>query len=339
MRSNEPCCYCSTVVDPLSTGHETTVCALADCDVAVAQPPRGGRRRLYCSNAHRAEARRRRIAGSPEVAPGDVVASVLQRLDAVLEDLRAHEAVLRSVDPNRQAVDAARIRAEASAAVFDAQRVAAKATEDAASSGERLAAERSEWERERAAQRAELEELRTAVARAREQAASTQDAFDAELAAHRGELEGRDHHAARVAAANEEETSSLFQELERAKTRAAAAEARTEAGDRRAATAEAGAREAAEHAARSEAVASELRVAIATAQASAESATQLGDRAERLLEQAHGELQTERHRHDVSLAQLHDQLGELIARRPARQPAKKTSPRKRATTASQPGAR
>jgi hypothetical protein len=58
-----------------------------------------------------------------------------------------------------------------------------------------------------------------------------------------------------------------------------------------------------------------------------------------LLEQAQAELQTERHRHDVSLAQLHDQLAQLIARRPARRPAKKTSPKKRATTASQPGAR
>lgn len=133
------------MAEPLLTGHETTVCALAEGDVAVAQPPRGGRRRLYCSNAHRSEARRRRIAGSPEVAPGDVVASALQRLDAVLEDLRAHEAVLRSVDPNRQAVDAARIRAEASAAVLDAQRVAAKATEDAARSGERLAAGVKRW--------------------------------------------------------------------------------------------------------------------------------------------------------------------------------------------------
>lgn len=44
-----------------------------DCDVAVAQPPRGRQRRLYCSHAHRAEARRQRIAGPPEVAPGDVV--------------------------------------------------------------------------------------------------------------------------------------------------------------------------------------------------------------------------------------------------------------------------
>jgi chromosome segregation ATPase len=139
-----------------------------------------------------------------------------------------------------------------------------------------------------------------------------------------------------VAAGHEEETSGLVQELERAKTRAAAAEARAEAGDRRAATAEAAAREAAEHAARSEAVASDLRVDVATAHAAAESATQRGDGAERLLEQAHAELQTERHRHDVSLAQLHDQLAELIARRPARRPAKKTSPRKRAATASQP---
>jgi chromosome segregation ATPase len=153
-----------------------------------------------------------RLASSGDVPPIHPVI-LWHRLDAVLEDLRVHEAVLRSVDPNRQAVDAARIRAEASTAVLDAQRVAAKATEDAARSGERLAAERREWERERAAQRAELEELRTAVARASEQAASTQDAFDGELAAQRAELEGRDDHAARAAAAHEEETSSLLQEL------------------------------------------------------------------------------------------------------------------------------
>ncbi len=34
------------------------------------------------------------------------------------------------------------------------------------------------------------------LVRASEQAASTQDAFDGELAAHRAELEGRDDHAA-----------------------------------------------------------------------------------------------------------------------------------------------
>ncbi len=120
--------------------------------------------------------------------------------------------VLRSVDPNRQAVEAARVRAEATAAVLEAQRVAAQATEDAARSGERLGTERSEWERQRAVQRTELEELRTAVASARERAVSTRDALDAALAAHRADLEGRDHNAARVAAAHEEETSGLLQE-------------------------------------------------------------------------------------------------------------------------------
>jgi len=101
---------------------------------------------LYCSDAHRAEARRRRLAGSPEVAPPDVVASALARLSAVLEDLRSHEAVLRSVDPNRQAVDAARIRAEATSEVLAAQRVAAQATEDTARAAERHAAEMAEGE-------------------------------------------------------------------------------------------------------------------------------------------------------------------------------------------------
>ena len=41
--------------------------------VAVVQPPSEGRRRLYCSNAHRAEARRRRIAETPELQSGELI--------------------------------------------------------------------------------------------------------------------------------------------------------------------------------------------------------------------------------------------------------------------------
>jgi len=329
VRSNEPYCYGSVVSEPIIAGSQPSVCALADCDVAVVQPAGGGRHRLYCSDAHRAEARRRRLAGSPEVAPPDVVASALARLSAVVEDLRSHETVLRSVDPNRQAVDAARIRAEATSEVLAAQRVASQATQDAAGAAERHAAELTEWEEARSRHQVETEELRTALAGARERSKSLQDALDAAVAAHRSELIASDELAARVAVAHEEQTRGLQQQLDQSKTDAAAAWARADAADQRAATAEATARQAAEHAARSEATAGELRVDLARAQAAAESATARSDGAERLLEDARAELVIERRRHDVSLSQLHDQLDELIAQRPVRQTPEKTSTRKR----------
>ena len=119
----------------------------------------------------------------------------------------------------------------------------------------------------------------------------------------------------------------MQQQLDQAKTDAAAAWARADAADHRAAAAEATARQSAEHAARSESTANELRVDVARAQAAAESATARADGAERLLDEARAELVIERRRHDVSLSQLHDRLDELIAQRPET-PAK-TSTRKR----------
>ncbi len=109
-----------------------TVCGLAGCDVPVSQPVGGGRHRLHCSNAHRAEARRRRLAGTPEPAPADALGSVLDRLGGVLDDLRRQEASLRSIDMARRAVDVARLRADATAEVLAAQQAAAAAAEEAA---------------------------------------------------------------------------------------------------------------------------------------------------------------------------------------------------------------
>jgi len=286
---------------------------------------------LYCSDAHRAEARRRRLAGSPELAPPDVVASALQRLVAVVEDLRSHEAVLRSVDPNRQAVDAARIRAEATSEVLAAQRAAANATEDAARAAERHAAELAAWEAARSRHQVESEELHTALAGARERSASLQDALDAAVGTHLSELKARDELAAQVAAAQEERTRVIQLQLDQAKTDSAAAWARADAADHRAAAAEATALQAAAHAARSEATAGELRVDVARAQAAAASATARADGTERLLDEARAELVIERRRHDVSLSQLHDQLDELIAQRPVRRTPAKTSTRKHQT--------
>jgi len=94
----------------------------------------------------------------------------------VVEDLRSHEAVLRSVDPNRQVVDTARIRAEATSEVLAAQQLAAQATEDAARAAERHATELAEWKAARSHHQVENEELRTALAGARERSTSLQDA-------------------------------------------------------------------------------------------------------------------------------------------------------------------
>ncbi|HEV2069438.1 MAG TPA: hypothetical protein VGR26_06560 [Acidimicrobiales bacterium] len=54
--------------------------------------------------------------------------------------------------------------------------------------------------------------------------------------------------------------------------------------------------------------------------------------AERLLEDARAELQAERDRNDVRLTQLHDQLAQLIARKPARRPPTKRAPSKKKST-------
>ena len=184
----------------------------------------------------------------------------------------------------------------------------------------------AEWEAARSRHQVENEELRTALAGARERSTSLQDALDAAVGAHRSELKARDELAARVAAAHEEQARGMQLQLDHAKTDAAAAWARADAADHRAATAAATARQAAEHLAQSEATAGELRVGVARAQAAAESATARADGAERLLEEARAELVIERRRHDVSLSQLHDQLDELIAQRPVRQaPAKRST--------------
>lgn len=326
VRSNDPFCYAS-IVDPSSpAGAGTSVCALDGCDVPVLQPAAGGRRRLYCSNAHRAEARRRRLVEAPDPAPGDVVGGTVVRLASVLEDLRGFEATLRAVDPGLQSLELARVRAEATAEVLAAQQASAKAAEEAARNSERLATERAGWERERTALQGEIDGLRSTATDARERAASTQEALDAAIGAHRGALDERDQLAARAAAAHEQEVARLNEQLERSATALAAAQARAEASDHRASRAEEAARDAVAHAAATEAAMSRVKVEIATAQAGMESAAERAAGAERLLEQVRAELHAERERHDVSLSQLHEQLAQLIARTPTRRPATKTAP-------------
>lgn len=310
---------------PTADGAKASVCALAGCDVAVVQPAGGGRRRLYCSNAHRAEARRRRLVETPDPAPGDLLGPALARLSSVLDDLRGYEATLRSVDPGLQAMEIARVRADATADVLAAQQAGARAAEEAARSSERLAAERAGWEVERTALRDEVEELRAAGATARERATAAQDVLEASLATHRAELDERDHLAARAAAAHEQEAGRLAEQLDQSRTAVSAAQARADAADHRAAGAEEAARKAAERVAETETSMSRIQVEVAKAQAALDSANQRAASAERLLEQARADLQIERDRNDASLSQLHERLAQLIAPKPTRRPAAKST--------------
>jgi len=175
----------------------------------------------------------------------------------------------------------------------------------------------------------ENEELRTALAGARERSAALQGALDAAVGTHRSELKALDELAAGVSAAHGEQTKGMQQQLDRAKTDGAAARAQADAADHRTATAEATAGQAAEHAALSKATAGDLRVDVARAQAAAESANSRAGGAERLRDEARAELVIERRRHDVSLSQLHDQLNELVTRKPVRRTPTTTSTRKR----------
>lgn len=74
---------------------------------------------------------------------------------------------------------------------------------------------------------------------------------------------------------------------------------------------------------------------MAKAQAAVDSANERAASAERLLESVRADLQAERDRHDTSLSQLHEQLAQLIARKPTRRPATKSaSPKKNPASSS-----
>ena len=123
---------------------------------------------------------------------------------------------------------------------------------------------------------------------ARERAASTQDALDHALTAHRAAVDERDERAAHAAAAHEEEATRLLAELDQARTAVATARAQAEASDHRASAAEDASRAAADRASEMEASMSRLRVDAAKAQAAIEAATLRAEVAERQLDQAAG---------------------------------------------------
>jgi len=73
---------------------------------------------------------------------------------------------------------------------------------------------------------------------------------------------------------------------------------------------------------------------MAKAQAAVDSANQRAASSERLLEGVRADLQTERDRHDTSLSQLHEQLAQLIARKPTKRPATKSASAKKRSASS-----
>jgi chromosome segregation ATPase len=186
---------------------------------------------------------------------------------------------------------------------------------------------------ERAAHRAELEELRAALVAARDNAASAQDALERALAHHGDELERRDRAATARAAAHHEETERLIEDLEQVRSSLAAAEARADAADHRAASSESANKRLADQLARNEKSVHRLELDLARARATAHAATERAEELARRLDTAQTELEVERQRHGASLGQLHDQLAQLLARQPAPPPARTARKKNRSSPA------
>lgn len=162
-------------------------CALDGCAAAVVRRPGGGRPRLYCSDAHRAEARRRRLSSpgtsTPEALTGAGEGQGLGAARALLVEALARIDDVEAASPRDEVLVAA-IRAEATEQVLRAQQAAADAARQAAAAEERLARERGEWQvtlgalvAERSEQARTIEELVGALEGVRAE-------FEAELLRH-----------------------------------------------------------------------------------------------------------------------------------------------------------
>ena len=161
-----------------------------------------------------------------------------------------------------------------------------------------------------------LEEAGAATAAARQIAVSATDALDAAKVAHRRQLDERDSTASRVAAAHETDIRRLDEELVRARTMAASAEARAEEADRRAAVAVESERASLHRLHDLEGEAARLQGELATAAGLAQAAAARAEAAEKALVEARAELGVERERRDAAVAQLGEQLAALIAASP-----------------------
>src|SRR5579875_1399364 len=224
---------------PWGSGRPST-CALDGCDEILSRHRGGGRPRLYCSDAHRAEARRRRrrrTGGSGEgVRP---LRPEWEGLRTALQELLERVEQLGSETPWDEALVAA-IRAEAAEEVLRAQQTAAHAARSAADAQERLARERREWEAaaeslqaESARQARLVTELEGALEGAREE-------LERELLAHHADADRaasllQAHAAAHAAELTQvrSELTELQRRLRESDTAAARAEERARLADAR----------------------------------------------------------------------------------------------------------
>ncbi len=210
-----------------TTAH--TTCALPGCETPIVQPTRGGRPRLYCSDNHRAEARRRRLTAGRGTPPGEDADGAIELLGEALRRLQAGE------DRTITAAELAGVRAQATGDVLAAQQDAAAARRDAAD------AQRG-WLAERAAADALRRELADAVAaadRARAALEGAQEALAAEVVQHHQDVEAGEHRLAAVTAIHREQEAASTGEADRCRTATIAAEARRAAAEERAAATEA----------------------------------------------------------------------------------------------------
>ena len=166
------------------TGEVNGSCALEGCTVPVVRSKGGGRPRLYCSDAHRVEARRRRMGGAPQPLAGtdDPLEETRQLLAAAMHSL--HQA------PRLPSYDAvlADARAAATGEVLRAQQAAADAVRRLAEIETRLGEERALWELARQGLDDGRRQDAERIAQLEAALEGSRAALDAELIAHHESL-------------------------------------------------------------------------------------------------------------------------------------------------------
>jgi hypothetical protein len=167
-----------------------TACALEGCDTTVVQHDRGGRPKLYCSDAHRALARRRRLRSERTRGEdlGGRAVEALRHAATLVEEALATAAGQAHL---------AEIRAQATTQVLEAQRLAADATRELAAARRRFHHEQARLESELVAARERhardkvtIEELQAALDGARAE-------LEAELLRHHRDVQALEEEHAR----------------------------------------------------------------------------------------------------------------------------------------------
>ncbi|HEX3948124.1 MAG TPA: hypothetical protein VHW47_10485 [Acidimicrobiales bacterium] len=211
--------------NPFSTGSSPdSICALPGCETIIVQSERGGRPRQYCSDTHRAEARRRRLSGGP--GGGDPITL----LDEAIRRLQAADDRASA----RTSAVVAEARAQATAEVLAARRDAASARREAVEAGERAVADQAAAEalgQELARGQEEIGQLRSSLQGA-------QQALQEAMVRHHQDVQALEHRMAAMAAIHRDREAASATELDRYRLDAVAAEARRAMAEERAATVE-----------------------------------------------------------------------------------------------------